>query len=367
MQSIVDQFSTFWEPRPKPRRRFLRVAGVSALALSLVLTLAVGALAHQTAGFHAAHDGRILPGALIAGVDVGGMTPQRALTEVERVVDVELDREITITWGEHSWTSTPRALGSASDAEAVVGEALSASQQVEWGDLFQMRWRGGLLGFDRAVRITHAPETARAWVDAIASHINLEPRDAAIDTSSGWVEFTSARNGHLVDTAATYAALVDALEGGTDEVQLRVQALLPDVTDAEFRQVLLLRQAEHRLYLYNDGELTHQWAVAIGDRASGYPTPRGEFTVTLKRYMPTWINPDPTGWGAGMPARIGPGANNPLGVRALNWSVGAIRFHGTANVNSIGRSASKGCVRLTNSDVIELYDLVDEGAVISSL
>jgi hypothetical protein len=368
MQSIVDQFSTFWEPRaPRPRRRWLRALGVVSLTMVLVLTLTAGAVAHQTAGFHAAHEGLILPGATVAGADVGGLDFGQAVAAVEQQLAAELDREIRIIWGERSWTATPRELGATTDAEAAVEEALAASSAVDWGDLFQMRWRNGVLGFERDVAITQDEDQARAWVDAIASHINLEPRDASIDTTTGWVELTSARMGHLVDTEETHRALVEALEEGTEEVELVVHALAPEVTDGAYRQVLLLRQSEHRLYLYEEGEITHEWPVAIGDRASGYPTPRGEFTVTLKRYMPTWINPDPRGWGASMPARIGPGANNPLGVRALNWSIGAIRFHGTANVNSIGRSASKGCVRLTNSDVIELYDLVDEGAAIVSL
>ena len=71
-----------------------------------------------------------------------------------------------------------------------------------------------------------------------------------------------------------------------------------------------------------------------------------------------------------MPEKIGPGPDNPLGLRALNWMQDGwdtlIRVHGTANVSSIGNAASHGCVRMTNPDVIELFDLVDTGTVILS-
>jgi lipoprotein-anchoring transpeptidase ErfK/SrfK len=72
-----------------------------------------------------------------------------------------------------------------------------------------------------------------------------------------------------------------------------------------------------------------------------------------------------------MPARIGPGPDNPLGVRAINWNRPGggdtlIRFHGTPNEASIGTAASNGCVRMFNSDVIELYDLVSPGMTIIS-
>ena len=94
------------------------------------------------------------------------------------------------------------------------------------------------------------------------------------------------------------------------------------------------------------------------------------FTIGVKRFEPTWHNSSPDGWGKDMPLEIGPGPHNPLGLRALNWYRDGydtlIRFHGTANEASIGRAASHGCVRMTNANVIELYDLVETGTVVVS-
>ena len=67
-----------------------------------------------------------------------------------------------------------------------------------------------------------------------------------------------------------------------------------------------------------------------------------------------------------MPASIPPGINNPLGLRAINWSAPAIRFHGTQALYSLGYNASHGCVRMSNDDVIELYDMIDVGTPIVS-
>ena len=39
-----------------------------------------------------------------------------------------------------------------------------------------------------------------------------------------------------------------------------------------------------------------------------------------------------------------------------------IYIHGTKHEDKIGNPASHGCVRMRNEDVIELFDLVDEGA-----
>ncbi len=42
-----------------------------------------------------------------------------------------------------------------------------------------------------------------------------------------------------------------------------------------------------------------------------------------------------------------------------------IYIHGTADEAAIGHPASHGCIRMFNKDVIELYDLLDEGCRVS--
>jgi lipoprotein-anchoring transpeptidase ErfK/SrfK len=59
-------------------------------------------------------------------------------------------------------------------------------------------------------------------------------------------------------------------------------------------------------------------------------------------------------WSAG-------GDGNPLGARALYLSGSAYRIHGTNAPSTIGSRASSGCIRMTNSDVIDLYDRVKVG------
>jgi lipoprotein-anchoring transpeptidase ErfK/SrfK len=194
-------------------------------------------------------------------------------------------------------------------------------------------------------------------------------RDAALDYSSGRIEIVEEQDGRAVERSLAVAALQDAVADSADAVELPVAAVAPEVTTDAYHKVLLVRQDERRLYLYLDGEVQREWPVAIG--MGGSPTPTGEFTVGAKRNGPTWYNPAPNGWGANMPRVIGPGPNNPLGLRALNWDRDGydtlIRFHGTSNVGSIGRAASRGCVRLTNPDVIELFDAVPSGTPIVSI
>ena len=56
-----------------------------------------------------------------------------------------------------------------------------------------------------------------------------------------------------------------------------------------------------------------------------------------------------------------PGPNNPVGVMWIALNKKGIGIHGTNDPDSIGRSASHGCIRLANWDVVKLAELVKPG------
>jgi lipoprotein-anchoring transpeptidase ErfK/SrfK len=58
------------------------------------------------------------------------------------------------------------------------------------------------------------------------------------------------------------------------------------------------------------------------------------------------------------------GIDNPLGARAMYLGSSLYRIHGSNEPDSIGRASSSGCIRLTNEDVIDLYNRVKIGATV---
>lgn len=56
-----------------------------------------------------------------------------------------------------------------------------------------------------------------------------------------------------------------------------------------------------------------------------------------------------------------------LGKRNANTRERYIYIHGTNHEDEIGRPASHGCVRMTNADVVELFDLVEVGTPVTIL
>jgi lipoprotein-anchoring transpeptidase ErfK/SrfK len=336
--------------------------------LGVAVLLAAGAsflVFKGTQDYFSAYRGRILPGASVAGVDVSGMSPGKALQAVRAEISSKLDRRITVSFKDRSWSATPRQLGASSNARTAVRRAVAASGSLGFVEQARIRWLGEEFSFKAPVSISYPKAEARQKIETIAQEVNRKPVDASLDYSTGFVKIRPDREGVEVLVGKSHEDLVHAIRNGSDNVRLTVDIQKPATTTAAFDDVLLVRIGENRLYHYEDGKIEDIYPVATGQPS--YPTPTGVFEVTEKRYMPTWINPDPTGWGASMPESIGPGPSNPLGTRALNWSASGIRFHGTLATSSLGTQASHGCVRMSMPDVEHLYDKVDVGTPIVSL
>jgi lipoprotein-anchoring transpeptidase ErfK/SrfK len=383
---MVDEFETQEDPNPEAtteipkanadvvaeRKRFrLRVphlgrwGTIGLITLAAAALLSAGGAAYATYQYGQEYTGRILPGSTIAGVDVGGMGYDDALGAVKAALEPEINRVITLQWGDKEWTVTPKELGARMGANRAIKEALSTSASTSFLKKAQMRLLGAELTFDRPVALRFPRDAVKGFVEGLASTLDRDVSDAEIDYTTGWVKLRSEKDGRTVAVGRSYKALMAALRADADSAMLTIDSVDPKITREDFDQILLVRIGENKLYLYEDGKITHEWPVATGQPS--YMTPTGLFEIVEKRYMPTWVNPAPDTWGASMPASIPPGYGNPLGLRALNWSAPAIRFHGTSATYSLGYNASHGCVRMANEDVIELYDMVEVGTPIVSV
>lgn len=281
-------------------------------------------------------------------------TAQRVADETGAGIDGALDRVVTLSFEGSSWSITPRELGAVPDVEPLLARALEA---------------GPSPITPAEVNLEIPDDAIASFVGTIAASVEQAPQDAKLDWSSGGLQITPERTGRALARDEAAAQLRQALNGAANRVELSAVSVKPSVTSASFDHTLLVKQAQRRLYYYKGGKVVREWPVAVGQ--GGSRTPTGVFTVGAKRYEPTWYNPSPDGWGVDMPPSIGPGPDNPLGARALNWNQNGrdtlIRFHGTPNEASIGQAASRGCVRMYNADIVDLYNLVPAGTSIISI
>jgi lipoprotein-anchoring transpeptidase ErfK/SrfK len=109
-----------------------------------------------------------------------------------------------------------------------------------------------------------------------------------------------------------------------------------------------------------------RYGVAVGEEALSW---YGIAKVGRKEEWPTWT---PT---AEIKRRLGNvpdfvegGPHNPMGARGLYLYAGnkdtLFRIHGTNQPEHIGQAVSSGCIRMTNEDVIDLYNRVKMGAIV---
>lgn len=324
----------------------------------LVCALVVAVPSVGYAAYNAATSEFFPAGTSIGGVDVSGMSRTQAKSALRSRLEQPLEQKATVRVGDRTYTVTRRELGADIDIEAAVDEAERQADRVSWW----ARLRGTADGPDIEPATTGTSKAQiRDLVRSIVDEAHVEPENASLELEDGVPEVTEAKPGRRVSAEAVRKALKAALmDGGTRTVEK--EKIDPDVTRAAYETVIVVDDGTNELRLYKDGKLAQVYGAALG--MPGHRTPHGRFEVTLKRPSPIWINPAPNGWGKDMPERIGPGPDNPLGLRALNLNSPGIRIHGTSAVSSIGQDASHGCVRLTNSDILELYPQVPEGATV---
>jgi len=107
---------------------------------------------------------------------------------------------------------------------------------------------------------------------------------------------------------------------------------------------------------------TQALRYGIGVGREGF-TWSGEQTVARKAEWPDWHPPaEMIGRQPYLPRFMAGGPGNPLGARAMYLGETEYRIHGTNKPDTIGKRVSSGCIRLTNEDVMDLYERVKVGA-----
>jgi lipoprotein-anchoring transpeptidase ErfK/SrfK len=88
----------------------------------------------------------------------------------------------------------------------------------------------------------------------------------------------------------------------------------------------------------------------------------GVQTISRKAEWPDWYPPSQMiARQPYLPRFMAGGPGNPLGARAMYLGTSQYRIHGTNDPSTIGKFVSSGCIRLTNEDVIDLYNRIDVG------
>ncbi|WP_198389346.1 L,D-transpeptidase [Roseovarius faecimaris] len=126
---------------------------------------------------------------------------------------------------------------------------------------------------------------------------------------------------------------------------------------------IIISNKERTLHRVLGNGMAERYSISVGRDGFVWT---GTTVVGRKAEWPAWRPPsamrqrDPS-----LPTEVPPGPYNPLGARALYLYSGnrdtLYRIHGTNSAGTIGGYETSGCFRLTNTDVMYLFNQVRNG------
>ena len=162
----------------------------------------------------------------------------------------------------------------------------------------------------------------------------------------------------LTSQSARAQGLIDFLWGGGQEWGGSRQVITFDPKYSPNQ--IIVSFGDRRLYFLTKHGQAISYPIAVPREQSRW---QGTTAVSSKKENPSWRpTPDMIKENPKLPTWV-PGGHpmNPLGVRAMYLGASTYRIHGTDAPWTIGQAVSKGCIRMTNEDVLDLYPRVPVG------
>ncbi|MCY1163317.1 L,D-transpeptidase catalytic domain [compost metagenome] len=132
--------------------------------------------------------------------------------------------------------------------------------------------------------------------------------------------------------------------------------------------LIVAHKGAKQLYLFNSrNQMIGSFPATIG--SSDTPSPTGTYKVTGVAPNP-WYSYSPSNFIQGnnkKPLSLPPGPNAPVGNIWIGLSKKSFGIHGTPNPSAISKTASHGCIRLTNWDANDLGKKVKSGVTVKFL
>ena len=155
------------------------------------------------------------------------------------------------------------------------------------------------------------------------------------------------------------AAVTDGSEDRAEQ-PARFKRQIVDYHGSEAPGTIVIDTPNTYLYFVLGGGKAVRYGIGVG--REGF-TWSGTQTISRMAEWPDWHPPaEMIARQPYLPRFTAGGPGNPLGARAMYLGNTVYRIHGTNDPTTIGKQVSSGCIRLTNDDVIDLFNRVQTGA-----
>jgi vancomycin resistance protein YoaR len=223
--TLLDEFGGEVESRPSHRR--LRLGVLLGLLLVTLIAAYVGAYAFVGAG--------VPRGTEVAGVDIGGLSREAAVTQLRSALAPRADEPIQALAAGQRFQIQPSDISLELDAAATVDAA--GQRSLAPATLLPLAFRA-VAGGEVAPRAEADPAALAKAVNRIAREVDVEPTEGDVQFANGEAVAVSPRSGARLDREASAREIVAGYPGGDGSVQLPVTTLLPLVDAAEVDRTL---------------------------------------------------------------------------------------------------------------------------------
>jgi lipoprotein-anchoring transpeptidase ErfK/SrfK len=335
------------------------VALVAIVAVGLLLAVVAGAFAYDATQKH-----EIAKGITAGGVDIGGMSANKAKQTLSEKLATPLTQPLTVVYRHRHFRISAARAHLAIDVNSMVAQAVDKSRS---GNFFGRAFRsatGGKVDNTVAPIVTYDHSAIDRLVARVERGVNRPPQNASVSYTADGLKRVPARLGLAIQadqlTAAVNAALVRP--GGSRTVRAKAILTDPKVTTsrvaARYPTFIIVNRTTRQLKFYKRLKLSKTYNIAVG--MAGLETPAGLYHIQNKQVNPSWHVPN-SAWAGKLAGKvIPPGPADPIKARWMGIFDGA-GIHGTDEIGSLGSAASHGCVRMAIPDVEALYDQVDVG------
>lgn len=248
-------------------------------------------------------------------------------------------------------------------------KAISAYQQMHGmavtGALDQQTWDHLLKTQPRAAFETYSI-TAE---DLKGPYVKSIPRNYALQAKMGGLHYTrvSEMLGEKFHTDESFLRLINPTakfnKVGEQIIVPRLRHDLPSDV-----KLIVAHKSARQLYLFNqNNQMIGAYPATIGSAST--PSPKGTHRIVKVAKNPVY-GYSPKNFVQGnntKPLVLPPGPNGPVGNIWIALSKPTFGIHGTPNPSLISKTASHGCIRLTNWDANALGQKVSDGVVVKFL
>lgn len=113
--------------------------------------------------------------------------------------------------------------------------------------------------------------------------------------------------------------------------------------------------SDRKLRLTQNGRLMAEHDVAVGSEK--WPTPTGSWQIHRVDLNPEWVPPKSEEWAEDQETKAPGAPDNPMGRARLVYRM-PNTIHGTDDLQSLGKPASHGSIRVANDVVLQLAEIL---------